>query len=154
MCLYLLSWKWARKTFRSPFLRRRFNAFKILSLWICIKGTEGFIHAFIDDSLIRISTLLVLQSCMIISLVICGFFRFPQYKISYTLMTAGYIFKLALYFILMIEIASKNQINFTEINVIDTAFSKLTLTLFALIFICNVLQIILGVIASSLTKIP
>jgi hypothetical protein len=69
-------------------------------------------------------------------------------------MTAGYIFKLALYFILMIEIASKNQINFTEINVIDTAFSKLTLTLVALIFICNVLQIILGVIASSLTKIP
>jgi hypothetical protein len=100
--LYMLSWKWALGSFRSVLLKRNLPAFCMVSLWIGIKVAEGFVHATIDNSNIRILLLFWLQICVLASLVFCSYLRIQRYKCTYATLIAGYFFRSMLYGVLLL----------------------------------------------------
>jgi hypothetical protein len=74
----------------------------MVSLWILLKVIEGFVHAIIDNSVVRLSILLGIQLFMLNSLGFCAVIKTQRFKSTYSTIVAGYVLRSLLYIVLLI----------------------------------------------------
>jgi hypothetical protein len=101
--LFLMAHSIACNLFKPPTLLRFVSSYKFLGIWTASRFLAGFVHAYIDDPLIRISLLLALQLMIAAStLLSCHCTRF---KTPHIALVIGQLTRLILYSLVCLEVA-------------------------------------------------
>jgi hypothetical protein len=102
ICTYFLALSWTSSNFRPTLLLKRHNSCYYLMFWLVARMISGFIHAYIDDALQRITFLVLLQG--VLASLSCCFVSLARYKTSLTIVVFGYIIRFLLYLVAWLEI--------------------------------------------------
>jgi hypothetical protein len=98
---YLLAINLAVSTFQPSLLTKTHLSAFFLGLWMVARVFSGFIHAFIDDSVVRLISITALQGVLAVSSAYSA--PMARYKASLTCIVFGHIVRFFLYLIVLFE---------------------------------------------------
>jgi hypothetical protein len=137
----------ACRLFRPPSLLRAIESYKFFVIWAGLRFIAGYIHATIDNSLLRISFLLALQMTMAISTILS--WPCTRYKTPHTTLIIGQIARLLLYLLICLEVIFPSLAGSFDFS---DYVSDISLLLVLIMFIASVLQILLTILIGAFVK--
>jgi hypothetical protein len=146
--LLLLFHSSACPLFKPPTLLRAMPSYKFFAIWTVSRFLAGYVHATIDDPLMRICLLLGLQLIVFISTL--ASWHCTRFKTPHTALIFGQVIRLTLYLLICLEVL------FPELagpyNGNGLKISDISQFLMQILFVATALQIIMAIIVGIWVK--